>query len=226
MSLILNLETSTKMCSVALASEGRILGIKEQGGDYNHAENLTLFIEEVFHQASLPISRLDAIAVSKGPGSYTGLRIGVSVAKGLCYSLGKPLLAIDTLEALRQGCIAVYPQPVSMCPMLDARRMEVYCALYNKQGKQIQAANALIVDEQAFHTELEQEEIVFFGDGAPKCRSVIKHAHAVFLDELEPSARFMISLSEEALTAARFEDVAYFVPAYLKDFQAGKKTGT
>ncbi|MFI5148786.1 MAG: tRNA (adenosine(37)-N6)-threonylcarbamoyltransferase complex dimerization subunit type 1 TsaB [Bacteroidia bacterium] len=225
MALILNLETATKMCSVALISNGKVLAFKEQGGDYTHAENLTLFIEAVFAQAGMAMQSLDAVAVSKGPGSYTGLRIGVSVAKGLCYALDKPLLAIDTLESLAAGCTFSSAESYLLCPMLDARRMEVYCALYDQKGGEVEAASARIIDELAFRPWLEKGKVVFFGDGAAKCKPLLNHPNAVFLDNLEPSARFMAGLSEKAFQSGKREDIAYFVPAYLKDFQAGKKAG-
>jgi tRNA threonylcarbamoyladenosine biosynthesis protein TsaB len=222
MPIILNLETSTRMCSVALSSAGKLLALKEQGGEYTHAENLTLFIQSVFDTAGIQLKDIDAVAVSKGPGSYTGLRIGVSVAKGLCYALEKPLIAIGTLEALTAGCKQQVQHTGLYCTMLDARRMEVYCALYDDKGSEVMAPGAVIIDINSFKAELDRQKIMFFGDGAAKCKELIHHPNAVFVDHLEPSAQFMIDLSEKAFQAGQREDIAYFVPSYLKDFHTGK----
>jgi len=229
MALILNLETSTTVCSVSLAKDGQLLAVKEQNGDYSHAENLTLFIEDVIQQADVKLSDVDAIAVSKGPGSYTGLRIGVSTAKGLCYSLNKPLIAISTLQHISLS-ISEDPQfHVSglrslYCPMLDARRMEVYCAMFDSLNNEIRPITAEIVDEHSFSDLLNKQVIYFFGDGAAKCKSVLSaNENAIFIDDIFPSAKNMLSLSEQAFVNKEFEDVAYFEPFYLKDFVAGKK---
>lgn len=239
MALILNIETATTVCSVSLAKDGKLLSLKEQNGDYSHAENLTLFIEDVCKQANVNLSQIDAIAVSKGPGSYTGLRIGVSTAKGLCYSLDKPLIAIDTLKYLS---LAVSSHNVTLsvvegltdegrlaslfCPMLDARRMEVYCAIYDSQGKVVKETSAEIIEEHSFADILKTNKIIFFGDGASKCKETFsKNSNAVFIDDVVPSAKDMITLSEQAYNTKQFEDVAYFEPYYLKDFVAGKKKG-
>lgn len=229
MALILNLETSTTVCSVSLAKDGRLLAVKEQNGDYSHAENLTLFIEDVIQQADVKLSDVDAIAVSKGPGSYTGLRIGVSTAKGLCYSLNKPLIAISTLQHISLS-ISEDPQfhfsglRSLYCPMLDARRMEVYCAMFDSLNNEIRPITAEIVDEHSFSDLLNNNMIYFFGDGAAKCKRVLSaNKNAIFIDDIFPSAKNMIALSEQAFVNKMFEDVAYFEPFYLKDFVAGKK---
>jgi tRNA threonylcarbamoyladenosine biosynthesis protein TsaB len=225
MAFILNLETATTVCSVALAKDGQLLSQKELNGDYTHAENLTLFIEAVVKEAKLSLKNLDAIAVSKGPGSYTGLRIGVSTAKGLCYSLDKPLIAINTLEHSAYGCSLMHGKSNDLfCPMIDARRMEVYCAVYDKSNKLIRSTAAEIIDEQSFQDLLEKQTVYFFGDGAEKCKSILSpHPNAIFLDHLYPSANNMITLAAHAFQKKQFEDVAYFEPFYLKDFVAGKK---
>lgn len=246
MALILNIETATTVCSVSLAKDGKLLSIKEQNGDYSHAENLTLFIEDVCKQANVSLPQVDAIAVSKGPGSYTGLRIGVSTAKGLCYSLDKPLIAVDTLRymalavSFRDVTLSVSPRAESkgegntdenrktslFCPMLDARRMEVYCAIYNSEGNVIKETTAEIIDENSFSTFLSEHTIYFFGDGSAKCKETFsKNPNAIFIDDVVPSAKDMIALSEKAYNEMRFEDIAYFEPFYLKDFVAGKKKG-
>jgi len=236
MALILNLETATTVCSVALAKDGHLLAFKEQNGDYSHAENLTLFIEDVFQQAKIKLQDVDAIAVSKGPGSYTGLRIGVSTAKGLCYSLNKPLIAINTLEHLSMSVSknlnSQNPDlPSVFCPMLDARRMEVYCALYDSEMHPLYPTSAEIIDEYFLDKILtlsgrgkEELCIYFFGDGAAKCKTILSaDKNAIFIDNIVPSAKNMISFSEQSFINKQFEDVAYFEPFYLKDFVAGKK---
>ena len=222
MATILNIETATTVCSVALSKDGQLLALKEINGDYSHAENLTLFIEDVLRQAQLFLKDIDAVAVSKGPGSYTGLRIGVSTAKGLCYALDKPLISINTLEHL---CASVLPNPQSLfCPMLDARRMEVYCAVYDSDGNEIRSTAAEIIDANSFSDLLKENQIIFFGDGAAKCKEVIlQNKNVVFVDDVFLSAKNMIRLSEKAFSEKRFEDVAYFEPFYLKDFVGGKK---
>lgn len=230
MALILNLETATTVCSVSLGKDGKLLALKEHNGDYSHAENLTIFIEDVLQQASVKFSDIDAIAVSKGPGSYTGLRIGVSTAKGLCYSLNKPLIAVNTLQHLSLAVSSLGSQisePASLfCPMIDARRMEVYCAIYDANNKEVKPTAAEIIDEGSFADVLETNRIIFFGDGAEKCKSILsQNKNAVFIDNVLPSAKSMISLSEQAFINKEFEDVAYFEPFYLKDFIAGKKKG-
>ena len=227
MALILNLETATTVCSVALARDGQLLAAKEQHGDYSHAENLTLFIEDVLKQAQLSLPEVDAIAVSKGPGSYTGLRIGVSTAKGLCYSLNKPLIAVDTLQHLALSGTAVISNTAAdalYCPMIDARRMEVYCGVYDGHNREIKPVAAEIIDEQSFSALLKNHTLYFFGDGAAKCQAVLGSSpKAVFADVLI-SAKSMVPLAEKAFAEKRFENTAYFEPFYLKDFVAGKKS--
>lgn len=232
MALILNLETATTVCSVSLAKDGVLLAIKELNEDYTHAENLTVFIEDVLKQSQLKLEDIDAIAVSKGPGSYTGLRIGVSTAKGLCYSADKPLIAINTLEHLAAAVIIANPTSNAQhstslfCPMIDARRMEVYCAVYDFNGNEIKPTAAEIIDEHSFSELLKDNTICFFGDGSAKCQEVLAgNKNAVFIPDIVPSAKDMITLSEKHFNEKRFEDVAYFEPFYLKDFVAGKKKG-
>ncbi|MFL5765156.1 MAG: tRNA (adenosine(37)-N6)-threonylcarbamoyltransferase complex dimerization subunit type 1 TsaB [Bacteroidia bacterium] len=226
MSLILNIETATTACSVSLGQNGKLLALKELNADYTHAENLTLFIEEVMKQSGKKLSQLDAIAVSKGPGSYTGLRIGVSTAKGLCYALEKPLISIDTLRSLAFAVVGVeeWQADTLCCPMLDARRMEVYCAVYDSGLNCIRETAAEIIDENSFSDLLKDRKVIFFGDGAAKCKEVLsKNANAGFIDNIFPSAKDLVALSESAFNHKQFEDLAYFEPFYLKDFVAGKK---
>lgn len=227
MSLILNIETATSVCSVALARDGQLLGLKESNSKNSHASVLTLFMDEVINTAGIILSDLDAIAVSEGPGSYTGLRIGVAAAKGLCYALEKPLIGVSTLRAMALGM--VHPVPADQlahilyCPMIDARRMEVYCAIFDEKGKDIREIRAEIIDENSFMEYLGKNRIVFAGDGSLKCRPLFdKHPNAVFSEDFQTSARFMISLSEEKFSKKIFEDIAYFEPYYLKNFIAGK----
>lgn len=216
MSYILNIETATTNCSVSLSKEGETLVLKEDyNSNYSHAESLHLFIDAVFKEAKLKPQDIDAIAVSKGPGSYTGLRIGVSAAKGLCFSLDKPLISIDTLESLAHqltidsGCIV---------PMLDARRMEVYASVYDKDHKQVRAIEAQILDEHSFRDFLEVGKVYFIGNGVEKTKQIITHPNAVFIENKLPSANEMGKLADDKCKIGELEDVAYFEPFYLKDF--------
>ncbi|MCA1761027.1 MAG: tRNA (adenosine(37)-N6)-threonylcarbamoyltransferase complex dimerization subunit type 1 TsaB, partial [Bacteroidales bacterium] len=222
-------ETATEVCSVNLARDGEILVEKESLEGLNHSQLLTVFIDEIFKKNNFNPAQLDAVAVSKGPGSYTGLRIGVSVAKGLCYSLGVPVIAVGTLDALGKYA-AVHNEkyvPDSIdaanalfCPMIDARRMEVFTALFNSKGDKIEPVSAKIIDEKSFLEYLNQHPVLFFGNGAEKCRSALTHPNAMFSGPLKASARFMIDLAEEKYNNNDFEDVAYFEPFYLKNFIA------
>tara|TARA_B100000900_G_scaffold305249_1_gene263907 strand:+ start:7099 stop:7770 length:672 start_codon:yes stop_codon:yes gene_type:complete len=222
MALILCLETATKSCSVALAKDGDLLHFKEEVSEkYSHSEQLTPFIESLLQEQGIVLADLDAIAVSKGPGSYTGLRIGVSTAKGLCYSLEKPLIGISTLEAMASGMKKKYPNKV-YCPMIDARRMEVYTAFFQAE-KQLTDIEAHIVETDSFSKMLLKYEVLFFGDGADKCQGLITNANATFITDIYPSAKDMVAVAENAFVQQQFENVAYFEPYYLKDFIAGVK---
>ena len=222
MALILLIETATKSCSVSLASDDKIIATKQEVNEqYSHAEKLTVFIAELFKNQDFTIQDLDAVAVSKGPGSYTGLRIGVSTAKGLCYALDIPLVAISTLRAMAFG-MAKKEESDLYCPMIDARRMEVYNAFFNAENKEIRGVQADIINEKSYQKELEKS-VLFFGDGAEKCKAIIRHKNAKFLDGIYPTSKDMLSLVLQKYTNKDFEDVAYFEPFYLKDFIAGKK---
>ncbi len=234
MALILNIETATTMCSVSLAKDGILLALKEQNGSYAHSENLTLFIEDICARSNTKLIDIDAVSVSKGPGSYTGLRIGVSTAKGLCYSLNKPLIAINTLRQMALSISKNFKSdipffntlnvPILFCPMLDARRMEVYCAIYDELNNEVIPTAAEIIDEHSFAEILKNNTVVFFGDGASKCKnSLATNKNALFINDVFPSAKNMITLSEKAFINKQFEDVAYFEPFYLKDFMIIKK---
>jgi len=220
MALILQLETSTIACSVALSLDGKTIAVKELAERNIHASYLTLFIEDVMAQCGKTLRDIDAVAVSMGPGSYTGLRIGVSTAKGLCYALDIPLIAINTLEAMTAGFMSLYnDQSVLFCPMIDARRMEVYAAVYNSQLDELLPVEARIIDENSFSDLLQNQKIVFFGDGAMKCQEVLAgNPNALFVPEFLNSAKDLSSLAALKYDRKEFEDVAYFEPFYLKDF--------
>lgn len=229
MGLILQIETATTSCSVALAAGGKVLAFKQVNERNKHAEVITLFTEELITGNGYSYRDLDAIAVSCGPGSYTGLRIGVSTAKGLCFALDKPLIAIETLEAMAYGIINNYPgivisEGTLLCPMIDARRMEVYCAVFNAYGEKLKATAADIIDENSFSELLRGHQILFFGDGADKCERVLgSNPNALFISSFENSATYLTQKAAEKFRNNDFEDVAYFEPYYLKDFIAGKK---
>ncbi len=229
MATILHIETSTDVCSVSVSQNGQLLAIKESLDGMNHSRILTLFIEELMNDSVINAGLIEAVAVSMGPGSYTGLRIGVSVAKGLCYALNIPLLAIGTLDSMASYTAAHLDQyhpnaasglPPLLCPMIDARRMEVYSALFDASGTRIEPVTAKIVDAGTFANMLDKNPILFFGNGARKCRETIQHPNALFAGPEKVSARFMIHQAEVKYKNNEFEDVAYFEPFYLKDFIA------
>ena len=219
MATILCIETTTTNCSVALSVEGIVVSLKEENDkNYSHAEKLHLFIEEVLVKSEITKDKLDAIAVSKGPGSYTGLRIGVSAAKGLCFALEIPLISIPTLEAL---AYQVKNTDGTIVPMLDARRLEVYSAVFSKDKIQIRDTRAEVLDDHSFTNYLIEHTIYFFGNGVEKFKPICKHYNAIFMDQNLPSSNEMGILSENKYQNNEFEDVAYFAPYYLKDFIAG-----
>ena len=219
MALILCLETATTNCSVGLAKDGKLLSLKEDNSkNYSHAEKLHVFIDEVFEETGISAKDLDAIAISKGPGSYTGLRIGVSTAKGLCYSLDIPLISVPTLDLLAQN---LKKEKGIFISMLDARRMEVYSAVYNSDFEQIRDTRAQVLDESSFEEYLEKSEVHFIGNGVEKFEEICKNPNAVFHKQVFPSAREMAEIAELKYKKSDIEDVAYFEPYYLKDFIAG-----
>jgi tRNA threonylcarbamoyladenosine biosynthesis protein TsaB len=215
MALILNIETATKNCSVALSKEGKTIAIREIATqNFSHAEKLHVFIEELFAETNLKLQDLDAIAVSQGPGSYTGLRIGVSAAKGLCYALSVPLIAVDTLELLARK---ITVESGIIVPMIDARRMEVFCAFFDSNYNKIKETKAEIIDETSYQDISETMHLI--GDGAMKFKDVLTDAKFQYYPEIEfPSATEMALVSYEKFQNNQFEDVAYFEPFYLKDF--------
>ncbi|NRD18994.1 tRNA (adenosine(37)-N6)-threonylcarbamoyltransferase complex dimerization subunit type 1 TsaB [Winogradskyella eckloniae] len=221
MALVLNIETATTNCSVSLSKDGDTLVLKEDNSPgYSHAETLHVFIDAVFKTAQLNPSDIDAISVSKGPGSYTGLRIGVSSAKGLCFALNKPLISISTLASLAHQ---VKVDNGLIIPMLDARRMEVYSAIYNHKFEMIREIKAEILDQDSYAEVLENHTIYFIGNGVEKTKTLISHPNAVFIEGKLPSANEMSILAEKKYQKSDTEDVAYFEPYYLKDFVALKK---
>lgn len=229
MGKILNIETATRVCSVAISDGGKVVAMQETNTQNSHAEQITVFSEEIIFKAGIGFSDLDAIAVSKGPGSYTGLRIGVSTAKGFCYSLDKPLIAVGTLESLASGIIQKMKSSgqdtgsLLFCPMIDARRMEVYAAIYDEHLNPIREIKAEVIDENSFADFFASgKRMVFVGDGAAKCKEVLgQNPLAIFPDEFLPSAAHMAPLAEQKLNNKDFENTAYFEPFYLKDFIAG-----
>jgi tRNA threonylcarbamoyladenosine biosynthesis protein TsaB len=219
MSTIIQIETATQVCSAAISVNGRTIALKEQKASNIHASSLSGFIRDVMVDAGLYFSQIDAVAVSMGPGSYTGLRIGVSTAKGLCFAVDKPLISVGTLLAMAQGFILANPTFEGLiCPMIDARRMEVFTAVYNHALTKIEDVSAKIVNEETFRNMLKENKIAFIGDGAEKCASVLDSKNAEFFPENFNSASNMSAFAFEAFTAGKFEDVAYFEPFYLKDF--------
>lgn len=226
MALILCIETGTDICSVGIARDGELLSLRESDQGRDHAKKVALFVDELLRETGVQPDELDAVAVGKGPGSYTGLRIGVSFAKGLCYGLQKPLIAIGSLDALvavacedyEAGILDVEPwSEARLCPMVDARRMEVYAQLFDTRNRPLSEVDAVVVDGESFAESRHDaaHPFVIFGNGAAKCREVLPNARWV---DVAPSARGLARLAQEAYEAGRFEDVAYFEPFYLKDF--------
>lgn len=221
---ILNIETSTTCCSAAITMDGTPVASVENLNQANHASELPRFIEQLLTTAKLNDWHLDAVALSQGPGSYTGLRIGASTAKGICYGLNIPLIPIDTLQVLCASVPAdMLPQQAILCPMLDARRMEVYTALYQHTGKQLSSiteVQAMIIDADAFAETLAEQPVYFFGNGAAKCQSVITHTNAHYLDNIVPQAKCMGMLAEMQPHSLDVKQMAYYEPFYLKEFVA------
>lgn len=226
MALILNIETATETCSVALSQDNELVDLLEVQDGKSHAAQLSLFIEKIIAKNNISMQLLDAIAVSVGPGSYTGLRIGISVAKGLCYGLNKPLIAVPTLQSMAAGFISrsdYYEATLNkswFCPMIDARRLEVYTAFFDYSIKEKSATSAVIITESSFNEILDLHPVIFFGNGSEKCETIIKHPNAVFSKGFYPSAKDMTGLSHEIFSRKEFKDVAYMEPFYLKDFVA------
>ncbi|ACE05780.1 hypothetical protein Aasi_0356 [Candidatus Amoebophilus asiaticus 5a2] len=221
MSLILSIETSTSVCSVALHREGKLLAYQSLFIARSHAESLLTIIEHIVQLSQYTLKDLQAIAISKGPGSYTGLRIGATTATGLCYALNIPLISVNTLEAM---VLAVKPFNINSalcCPMIDARRMEVYCLITEASGTILEEAQPHIVTENSFLNWLNTRQILFFGDGAEKCKPILSsHQHAIFIDGIYPSAEHIGALAYQTFEQNKFVDIADFSPLYLKPFQS------
>ncbi len=224
MSLILCIETGTNICSVGIARDGELVSLRESVEGRDHAKHVGVFVDELLRETGVMPDELDAVAVGMGPGSYTGLRIGVSFAKGLCYGLQIPLVAVGSLDALAQvaiedneaGILTVEAwDDAVLCPMVDARRMEVYTRLYNAQGEPLSEVSAEVVDEHTFADVRRDRQLVIFGNGAEKCCEVLSDATYI---NVAPSARGLARLAEQRLQAGQTEDIAYFEPFYLKDF--------
>jgi tRNA threonylcarbamoyladenosine biosynthesis protein TsaB len=217
---ILHLETSTKVCSVALSLNGNLIALKENEEDgYSHGENLTLFIQDVLSQANITVQQLNAVSVASGPGSYTGLRIGVSTAKGLCYPLNIPLIAIDSLTSLKEIAKESHPNS-TLCSLIDARRMEVYNLFYSSNNELMKPISADIIEQDSY---LEFEPFVYFGDGAEKLQELWKDRNCISDLSIKSSAKGQTKLAFEKFQKQEFEDVAYFEPFYLKDFVSNAK---
>ena len=222
--IILHIETSTTVCSVALSKNGQCIFSKSNDQGMNHAALLSIFIDEALEQLKASGQKPDAIAVSSGPGSYTGLRIGVSTAKGLCYGYEIPLISVSTLEIMTIAALKCdVNKDAYFCPMIDARRMEVYAAFYNAAMDVISNISADIIDNNSYSEILQKNTVYFFGNGAKKCKTTIPHPNAKFIDSINPLAENMIELAENAFRNKQFVDVAYFEPFYLKEFYTTAK---
>ena len=225
MALILSIETSVKICSAALHESGSLLASSEVFIEKSHSGVITLLIDQVLKNAKKTTGDLQAVALASGPGSYTGLRIGTSVAKGLCFALDVPLIAVGTLEAMAYGMNRVNVGKALLCPMLDARRMEVYCAFYESDGTGTEPVRAVVVDEHSFSDKLSRGPVLFFGDGAEKCRPLLeKHPHAFFPQITGISAVHVGALAYQKFMKSQFEDLVNFESFYLKEFRVGRKT--
>ena len=221
MTLILNIETATTVCSVSIAKDGEVLSIREQNDGYAHAEMVSPYIEEMLKELNIEATDLDAVAVSEGPGSYTGLRIGVSTAKGICFAAQKPLIAVSSLQAMAFEAAQKHSSFDVFVPMIDARRMEVYTHLFDKENTAISEIEAKILDDQSFSDILSDKTLLLCGDGSSKCKDVIVSKNLLIDDAILPSAKSMAAISFQKFTKEAFEDTAYFEPFYLKDFIAG-----
>ena len=222
MSCILNIETSTDVCSVSASQDGAVIFNEEDHSGPNHAVKLGVFVDEALSFIDSHAIPLDAVAVSSGPGSYTGLRIGTSMAKGICYGRDAKLIAIPTLELMSVPVLLreEIEDDALLCPMIDARRMEVYAAVYDRALHPLRPVQADIVEADTYISFLEAHPMYFFGNGAAKCKEILQHPNAHFIEGIEPLAKWMFPLAEKRIALEQFEDVAYFVPFYLKDFVA------
>lgn len=219
MSLILGIDTSTSSGSVALLKEGKLVGSQLYSIEKSHSSLLHVMIEQMMSNTGCEMNELSAVAVAEGPGSYTGLRIGVSAAKGLCLALDIPLIAVNTLEAMAFQLYRRSVDRVIYCPMLDARRMEVYAALYDENFKSLKPTAPVILEDYAYEDILDKHKVLFFGDGSNKSKDVIKHENAFFVDDIVPSAEEVSLLAFDKFKTESFENVISFEPFYLKEFR-------
>lgn len=221
MATILHIETATEVCSAALSNNGEVLKYKVSDKPQSHSSQLGLFTDEIMQFVRSNRLQVDAVAVSSGPGSYTGLRIGVSEAKGLSYGLDVPLIAIPTHKVMAQQIVeSTVVGDKLLCPMIDARRMEVYAAFFDSKLNVVRETSADIIDADSYLDLLDKHEVVFFGNGADKCKAVVTHHNALFIDDIKPEAKSMVTLAEAAYADNEFVDAAYFEPFYLKEFVA------
>ncbi|HUS87465.1 MAG TPA: tRNA (adenosine(37)-N6)-threonylcarbamoyltransferase complex dimerization subunit type 1 TsaB [Bacteroidales bacterium] len=224
--MILCIETATNICSVALCSNEKVVSARESDEDKSHASLLTILIGELFNESHIMAGQLDAIAISKGPGSFTGLRIGVSVAKGISYASDVPLVAINTLKSMYHGISEIRQnikgtdEQILFCPMIDARRMDVYYSVFDTGGKELVETRADTIDKNSFQKLLSDHKILFFGNGSTKCRDILRNKNALFHEGFNLSAKYLCIPATTAVSNRMFEDVAYFEPYYLKDFLA------
>ena len=219
------MDTATDICTVSIFEDDNCIASRDSGEERSHAVQLAVYIDEILKEAGMQVSALDAIAISKGPGSYTGLRIGVSTVKGLCYAAGIPMISVSTLQAMCFGVSQDFPEQNNLadfyfCPMLDARRMEVYTAFYKTDYTKAQDISAEIIDDHSFKDKLDAKPVIFFGNGAEKTKEHLTHSNAVFYDSYVHSSKYMITIAQDKLANRDFENVAYFEPFYLKDFVA------
>jgi tRNA threonylcarbamoyladenosine biosynthesis protein TsaB len=222
MALILSLETSAATCSVALHKNRELLNVVEILEPQAHAAKLAVLIKKVVSESSINMQELQAVAISAGPGSYTGLRIGTSTAKGICYALNIPLIAVNTLDLLTFQVMEFPIDQEYLCPMIDAKRMEVYCQIVNIDLQIIQPVYARVIDDTSFHELLKDHKMLFFGDGAAKCKNTIQHENASFVDNIYPQASALGRIASTKFHKGEFEDLVSFVPLYLKEFIAKK----
>lgn len=222
MPLILSIETATSICSVALHDNEKLIAVSEVHQAYSHASKLGILVDDVINLAGIKVIDIHAVAISSGPGSYTGLRIGVSLAKGLCYALNIPLIAVSTLQVLASSVSAINTADVFLCPMIDARRMEVYCQVLDINLAEKEPIEAMIINGESFAEYLNMKPVIFFGSGAAKCREVIVHENAKFLSDIVPSANRLGERAYKKLLRGDVEDLFHFVPHYLKEFYIKK----
>ncbi len=218
--MILCIETSTDICSVALINDGQCIASLQHNTNNQHAATLTPLIEQLLKEQNITTRQLKAVAVSSGPGSYTGLRIGVSTAKGICYALSIPLISINSLHIIAQAIFDAEPDAQIAIPMIDARRMEVYAETIKRNGEIISDTEAVIINENSFADILKQNDVFFGGNGSEKCNGVINSANARFISDIKPLAKNMAQLAQDKFNSQQFESVAYFEPFYLKEFVA------